>query len=73
MHCYLYVSFFVLAWIIAPEYYITIVYIVKTCVKLVIIQLLKKNICNGTKIVLKLYFEKLYIVIVTDMYAVVHA
>ena len=32
-----------------------------------------KNICNGTKIVLKLYFEKLYIMIVTDMYAFVHA
>ena len=38
MQCYLYVGIFFLAWITAPEYYITIVYIGKTAVKLVIIQ-----------------------------------
>ena len=37
MQCYLYVSFFfVLAWITVPEYYITIVYVGKTGVNLVI-------------------------------------
>ena len=45
----------------APDYYITIVYIGKTGVKLVIL-----------KIVLKLYFAKLYFMIVTDMCAFAH-
>ena len=80
MQCYRYVSFliFVLASITAPDYYC--LYRRKKKKK-------KKNrckignntiiwktsICNGTKIVLKLYFEKLYIMIVTDMCAFVHA
>ena len=38
MQCYLYVSFFVLAWITSPDNYITVVYIRKTGVNLVIIQ-----------------------------------
>ena len=72
MQCYLYVSFFfVLSWITAPDYYITIVYIGKNRCK--IGNNLKNAICNGTKIVVNLYFEKLYIVVVTDICAFVHA
>ena len=68
MQCYLVIFFFFFFFITAPEYHITIVYIGKAGVKIE-----EKNICNGTKIVLKLYFEKLYIMIVTDMCAFVHA
>ena len=67
-------GFYILAWITAPGYYFTIV-------------LYRKNRCEignntiiwnflfamGTKIVLKLFFEKLFIMIVTDVYAFVNA
>ena len=74
MQCYLYVSFFfLLAWITAPDYYITIIYVGKNRCKIGNNTIIRKTfICNATKIVLKLYFEKLYIMIVTDMCAFVH-
>ena len=53
MQCYLYVFFFVLAWIIAPDYYITIVYIGKNRCEIGNNTIIWKTfICNGTKIVL---------------------
>ena len=58
--------FFYLAWITAPDYYITIVYIGKTGVKLVLIQQFEEQkylqwdkICSETFFFF--FFQKLYI------------
>ena len=68
-------AFYVFAWITAPDYYFTnVLYRKKKTCKIGNNTIIwKKIFAMGTKIVLKLSFEKLYIMIVTDVCAIVNA
>ena len=55
-------AFYVLAWITAPDYYFTIALVRKNLCKIVNNTIIWKKNAMVTKMVLKLSFDKLYIV-----------